>query len=83
MNPDTCSPICGDGLIVGSETCDDEDKKNSDGCDSTCQEETGWTCTGTPSVCTEDCGDGALVGNETCDDQQAIPSNGDGCSSSC
>jgi hypothetical protein len=31
LNPDTCSPICGDKLIVGKETCDDGNTLTGDG----------------------------------------------------
>ncbi len=45
-------PVCGNGVIETGETCDDGDYIGGDGCSATCQVETGWTCTGTPSVCT-------------------------------
>lgn len=35
----TCSPICGDGLLVGTEDCDDGNKNNGDGCSSACIKE--------------------------------------------
>ena len=31
--------VCGDGLIVGTEQCDDSNMGNGDGCSSTCQDE--------------------------------------------
>jgi len=35
-----CTPVCGDGLIVGTEAniggCDDNNTLNDDGCSSTC-----------------------------------------------
>jgi cysteine-rich repeat protein len=45
--------ICGDGTIQtgNGEECDDNGTANGDGCSSSCQVETGWTCTGAPSVC--------------------------------
>jgi len=46
-------PPCGNGLIDGTETCDDGDITPGDGCDATCQIETGWICTGQPSVCSK------------------------------
>lgn len=33
----TCVIICGDGVVGGSEVCDDGNTNSSDGCDSTCQ----------------------------------------------
>lgn len=43
---DTCTPICGDGLIRGVEGCDDGNLKSGDGCKSTCIVETGYICFG-------------------------------------
>ncbi len=67
--PSTCVTTCGDGVIAGSEVCDD----NSDdgiGCAMGCGgDATGWNCSGAPlSVCSEICGDGMVVGSEMCDD---------------
>jgi len=31
-----CNPICGDGLLVPGEPCDDNNPTNGDGCSSTC-----------------------------------------------
>lgn len=44
-----CTPKCGDGLILGSETCDTGNAFSS-GCIN-CQIQPGFTCTGQPSVC--------------------------------
>ena len=74
-------PVCGDGVIEGAETCDDNNTASGDGCSDICQEESGWTCTGEPSVCTEVCGDGVIEGAETCDDNNTA--SGDGCSDIC
>ena len=41
---------CGNGIIV-SEECDDGNTNNGDGCSSSCQIESGWTCVGEPSIC--------------------------------
>jgi len=59
---DDCEEICGDGLIVGNEMCDnDEDsaKDDLDGCDSNCQTVVGWDCTTTAigDQCEGICGD--------------------------
>ena len=51
-----CSPagdVCGDGVEGTGETCDDGGTTPGDGCDATCQIESGWSCSGTPSVCLE------------------------------
>ena len=47
-----CLPICGDGLIIGNETCDDKNTISGDGCSSTCIVESGYKCKYTPSICT-------------------------------
>lgn len=73
--------ICGDGTILDAETCDDGNRVAGDGCDASCQTETGYDCSGEPSSCAEVCGDGIIVGSETCDD--AGTSAGDGCDASC
>ena len=44
-----CSPKCGDGLIIGTETCDSGNKYTA-GCIN-CQIQQGYTCSGQPSVC--------------------------------
>ncbi|MFP8878589.1 MAG: IPTL-CTERM sorting domain-containing protein, partial [Myxococcota bacterium] len=50
-DPSLCSEVCGDGIVTGSETCDDSGKTPGDGCDAVCQIEPGYLCTGTPSEC--------------------------------
>jgi len=44
---------CGDGIIqsVYGESCDDNNQINGDGCSGSCQIESGWGCSGTPSMC--------------------------------
>jgi fibro-slime domain-containing protein len=42
-NP-TVAVDCGDGLITGSEECDDGNDAAGDGCSATCTEENGWIC---------------------------------------
>ena len=78
---------CGDGLIEGAEQCDDNDVVSGDGCSSSCQVESGWTCVGQPSVCSvispAVCGDGLIEGAEQCDDNNLIESPADGCDASC
>ncbi|MGV8141237.1 MAG: MopE-related protein, partial [Candidatus Woesearchaeota archaeon] len=55
--------VCGDGLIEGTETCDDGDTSSNDGCSDTCAIESGWTCSEEPSICTEEC----IPSAELCD----------------
>ena len=61
----TCYPICSDGIVTGSETCDDENTMSGDGCDANCQIETNWTCSGSPSICVMDCPIGMEYNNYT------------------
>ena len=35
----TCAPICGDGMIIAPEVCDDSNTTNLDGCSATCRNE--------------------------------------------
>lgn len=48
-----CIPAvtCGDGVISGTEQCDDGNAVSLDGCSSTCQVEPSSICTGSPSSC--------------------------------
>ena len=42
---DTCITVCGDGLRVGIETCDDGNVVLGDGCGAACEAiEAGFTC---------------------------------------
>jgi len=59
-------PVCGDGKVAGSETCDDGNTNNYDGCSFACVVETGWTC-GDGTACDPVCGDGITVDSEVCD----------------
>ena len=68
----TCTENCGDGRVVGNETCDDDDQDDR-GCNSTCRGVLdGWECTGgnstSPSICNPKCKDGLAIENEACDD---------------
>ena len=72
---------CGDGQLTETEACDDQNQSAGDGCDSSCNIETGFVCSGVPSVCTTQCGDGVIAGAEVCDDQNQ--NAGDGCDPSC
>ena len=69
---DLCEPIvCGDGLVVGPEVCDDGNEISGDGCSADCRS-------------LEVCGNGIVDGSvgEQCDDLPAGLSR-DGCSSRC
>lgn len=46
-------PVCGDGLIqeANNEQCDDGNTENGDGCNSSCEVESNWSCEGEPSQC--------------------------------
>ena len=50
-----CTPVCGDGLIIADEGCDDGNTKDGDGCSAFCRVERDWVCEqpgpGLPSVC--------------------------------
>jgi cysteine-rich repeat protein len=72
---------CGDGKLASSESCDDGNTKDGDGCTATCEFEKGWSCVGAPAKCTAVCGDGLLLGEETCDDGDT--KKGDGCNPKC
>ena len=69
-----CFPICGDGVIVGTETCDDGNQVSGDGCSAICLVE--------PSAAS--CGDHAIEGAEQCDDgsDNGLPFYG-GCTTDC
>lgn len=78
--------ICGNGLVEGTEECDDNNLVDGDGCDSSCAIEVDkpWVCVYNPglsrSECTY-CGDGLVLATEECDDGNAV--NNDGCSATC
>lgn len=73
--------ICGNGTVDFGEICDDGNTNDGDGCNSSCEEEFDYDCSGAPSVCTSICGSGNRAGNEACDDGNTA--NGDGCSNTC
>ncbi|MFH2005732.1 MAG: lamin tail domain-containing protein [bacterium] len=58
---------CGNGALDTGEACDDQNTSPGDGCSATCEVETGWQCSNTPSQCSPICGDALVVGGETCD----------------
>lgn len=78
--------ICGDGIINGTEQCDDGNTAPGDGCSASCRLEPGFACVTQAmvpnSVCHKTtCGDGVKEGFEQCDDGNLIPY--DGCSPTC
>lgn len=77
---------CGDGVIGGIETCDDQEEvpTDGDGCSAECQVEEGWVCPVLGASCVAAaCGDGFLAGQEECEDDDDPPAGGDGCSDTC
>lgn len=81
INPE----VCGNGIVAGTEQCDDGNTVSGDGCSSTCMLEPGWTCpvAGQPCKHIRYCGNGILELDlgEQCDDGNMI--SGDGCSATC
>jgi cysteine-rich repeat protein len=59
--------LCTDGIVGGSEVCDDGNTVSGDGCDNNCR--------------VSACGNGFVAGTEVCDDGNLV--NGDGCDSNC
>uniref|UniRef100_A0A8C8LPG2 Sushi domain-containing protein n=1 Tax=Oncorhynchus tshawytscha TaxID=74940 RepID=A0A8C8LPG2_ONCTS len=49
---------CGDGLLQGTEDCDDGNLLDGDGCSKKCHMESGFNCNGEPSLCYVFEGDG-------------------------
>jgi cysteine-rich repeat protein len=43
-----CQPICGDGIVLMVENCDDGNLINGDGCSSSCTTETNFECSNAP-----------------------------------
>jgi formylglycine-generating enzyme len=78
--PTVCSPICGDGLVQGTEAtagaCDDGNTDSADGCSSKCKVEASYVCSGAPSVCAKTCGNGQLDAGEGCDDGNTASNDG-------
>lgn len=70
--PFVATYICGDGVLSGREACDDANQLPGDGCDPSCQVESGFLCSGEPSLCADVneclgpaplCGDNAVCRN--------------------
>lgn len=45
---ESCTAICGDGLVLGAEQCDDGESDAGDGCSASCTVETGYQCDNDP-----------------------------------
>ena len=80
--------VCGDGLVVRGETCDNEDKIIGDGikCLDDCSGNyIGWLCEGgsttSPTICDTVCGDSVVLQDEYCDDGNL--EDWDGCNHEC
>lgn len=72
-----CRPLCGDGLIAGSERCDDGNLDEGDGCSENCTLEPGFACDVAGESCRETvCQDGVREGSEQCDDGNDVPFDG-------
>ncbi|MFT5353995.1 MAG: MYXO-CTERM domain-containing protein [Polyangiales bacterium] len=66
-----CVPACGDGARTVTESCDDGNTTDGDGCSAACDTEDGFVCWESPeglSECANTCGDGLIDRGETCDD---------------
>lgn len=77
---------CGNSQIQSrsNEQCDDGNATSGDGCTNTCQIQSGYLCSGTPSSCyvIPVCGNGGMLeSGEQCDDGNTA--NGDGCDDGC
>ncbi len=76
-----CFEICGDGLHLGLNECDDGNTLNRDGCSHNCNIEKGFSCTtsfnGSISMCTEICGDFINLGTYDCETSMT------GCTTDC
>jgi cysteine-rich repeat protein len=74
---------CSNGIIEGSEQCDDGNASSGDGCSLSCQIEANYECPkeGEPCNNLAVCGNSILTSDETCDDGNTV--SGDGCSKDC
>lgn len=74
--------FCADGLVNGSENCDDGNKVAGDGCNELCKREPGYYCPVGGGACVKrTCGNAALDEGEGCDDGNEV--SGDGCTVAC
>jgi large repetitive protein len=86
-SPTTCAPICGDGITVGTENCDNGVKNKKLGCNEDCiGNSTGFNCSLTfnntkKTACDFLCRDGIVVKGEKCD--AGIDAGTTGCNARC
>jgi fibro-slime domain-containing protein len=80
---DSIGLTCGNGVLDGTEACDDSNTTSGDGCSKLCQIEADFTCPTVGQLCvnTSICGDGIASSQELCDDGNTM--SGDGCSADC
>jgi len=57
------STNCGNGILEGTEQCDDGNATPGDGCTSDCKIESGWSCPAPGVSCRPICGDGLQSGS--------------------
>jgi cysteine-rich repeat protein len=72
--PDTDAggpPVCGNGIVEGTEICDDGNTQDGDDCSDNCS----------VGITQEACGNGTVDDGESCDDGNQVA--GDGCSGDC
>lgn len=50
LTGDQCLPVCGDGILLGSEACDDANSVSGDGCSSSCSVESYFICNTTSAA---------------------------------
>jgi cysteine-rich repeat protein len=74
---------CGNGVLDGTEQCDDGNLESGDGCSRICQIESNYDCpqAGQPCRNLAVCGNGVVTSDESCDDGNTQSS--DGCSADC
>ncbi|CAI2386932.1 unnamed protein product [Moneuplotes crassus] len=92
-DPSSCTEVCGDGILTTSETCDDKNTANNDGCSSDCQAiEYNYICvynSGIPGHECSSCGASGYpnAAKDTCElcspGFQHIPSYPDTCTEIC
>lgn len=70
-SPTAKHATCGNGKTEMSESCDDGNAADGDGCSKSCSQEPGWDCY--VSGCVPHCGDQFVVGNEVCDELTPPP----------